>query len=98
MNQVLNIWWRIRTDLIEEKKSQAGFLYTDDVCLMASNEQDLQMIFSNISGCISEYYMKVSVKSQWFLFLFQYSAGPFYRIMRNGCTLIVKKIIFKYSQ
>ena len=24
-----------------EEKSQAGFLYTDDVCLMASNEQHL---------------------------------------------------------
>ena len=45
-----------------EKKSQAGFLYADDVCLMASNEQDLQMIFDNNSGCISEYGMKVSEK------------------------------------
>ena len=43
-----------------EKKSQAGFLYADDVYLMASNEQDLQMIFDNISGSISEYGMKVS--------------------------------------
>ena len=32
----------------------------DDVWLIASNEQDLQMIFDNISGCISEYGMKVS--------------------------------------
>ena len=45
-----------------EKKSQAGFLYADHVCLMASNDQDLQMIFDNISGCISEYGMKVSEK------------------------------------
>ena len=34
-----------------EKKSQTGFLYAYEVCLMASNE-DLQMIFDNISGCI----------------------------------------------
>ena len=30
-----------------EEKSQAGFLYADDVCLMASNEQDTQTIFYN---------------------------------------------------
>ena len=41
------------------EKSQAGFLYADDVCLIASNEQDLQRIFDSISGCISEYGMKV---------------------------------------
>ena len=33
-----------RDGLIVEK-SQAGFLYADDVCLIASNEQDLQRIF-----------------------------------------------------
>ena len=32
-------------------KSQAGYLYADDVCLIASNEQDLQMIFDSISRC-----------------------------------------------
>ena len=40
-------------------KSQAVFLYADDVCLIASNEQDLQRIFDSISGCIREYGMKV---------------------------------------
>ena len=42
------------------EKSQAGFLYADDVFLIASNEQDLQKIFDSISGCISEYGMKKS--------------------------------------
>ena len=50
----------VNKDAAIEKKSQAGFLYADDVCLMASNAQDLQMNFDNISGCISEYGMKVS--------------------------------------
>ena len=27
-----------------EEKGQAGFLYADDVCLMASNEQDMQLL------------------------------------------------------
>ena len=44
------------------EKSQAGFLYADDVCLIVSNEQDLQRIFDSISGCIREYGMKVSEK------------------------------------
>ena len=39
----------LNKDGVIEKKSQAEFLYADDVCLMASNEQDLQMIFDNIS-------------------------------------------------
>ena len=52
----------VNNDGLIQKKSQAVFLYADDVCLMASNEQDLKMIFENISGCISEYGMKVSEK------------------------------------
>ena len=44
------------------EKSQAGFLYADNRCLIASNEQDLQMIFDSISGCIREYGMIVSEK------------------------------------
>ena len=52
-----------RDGLIVEK-SKAGFLYADDVCLIASNEQDLQRIFDGISACISEYCMKVSEKNQ----------------------------------
>ena len=44
------------------EKSQAGFLYADDVCLIASNEQDIQRIFDSISACIRVYGMKVSEK------------------------------------
>ena len=44
-----------------EEKSQTGFLYADDVCLMASNEQDMQTIFDSISGCIKEYGGKSKV-------------------------------------
>ena len=40
--------------------SQTVFLYADDVCLMASNEQDLQTIFDIISRCIREYDMKIN--------------------------------------
>ena len=50
----------VNKDGVIEKKSQAGFLYADDVCLLESNEKDLQMIFDNINECISEYGMKVS--------------------------------------
>ena len=50
-----------RDGLIVEK-SHYGFLYEDDVCLIASTEQDLQRIFDSISGCNSEYGMKVSEK------------------------------------
>ena len=52
----------VNKDEAIEQKRQTGFLYADDVCLIASNEQHLQMIFDNIIGCISEYGMKVSEK------------------------------------
>ena len=52
-----------RDGLIVEK-SQAGFLYADDVCLIASNKQDLQRMFDSISGCISAYGMKICEKNQ----------------------------------
>ena len=52
----------VNKDGLIEKKSQTGFLYVDEVCLMASNEQDLQMIFDNIRGCISDYGIKLSEK------------------------------------
>ena len=52
----------VNRDGVIEEKSQAGFLYADDVCIMASNEQLLQTIFDNISGCIKEYGMKINGK------------------------------------
>ena len=50
----------VNKDGVIEKKSLNEFLYADDVCLMASNEQDLQIIFDIISGCIIEFGIKVS--------------------------------------
>ena len=32
------------------------------MCLMSSNEQDMQIIFDSISGCIKEYGMKINGK------------------------------------
>ena len=52
----------VNKDGVIEETSQAGFLYADDVCLMASNEQHLQTIFDNISGCIQEYGMNINGK------------------------------------
>ena len=47
-------------DRLIVEKNQAGFLYADGVCLIASNEQVLQRIFHSISGCIREYGIQVS--------------------------------------
>ena len=52
----------VNKDGVIEEKSQAGFLYADDVCIMASNEQHLQTIFDNISGCVKEYGMEINGK------------------------------------
>ena len=55
----------VNKDGVIEEKSQAGFLYVDDVCLIASDEQHLQTIFDNISGCIKEYGMKINGKKSY---------------------------------
>ena len=52
----------VNTDGVIEEKSQTGFLYADDVCLMASNEQYLHTMFDNIRGYIKEYGMKINGK------------------------------------
>ena len=43
-----------------EENGLAGFLYADDVCLMESNEQDMQTIVDIISGCIKKYGMRIN--------------------------------------
>ena len=54
----------VNRDVLILEKSQAGFLYADNVRLIASNEQDMQRIFDSISGCISEHGMKISGKNR----------------------------------
>ena len=39
------IYLMVDRDGLIVEKSQAGFLHADDVCLIASNEQDMQRIF-----------------------------------------------------
>ena len=41
-----------------EWKSQAGLLYTDDVCLIASSEEDME----KVNACVVEYDLKVNEK------------------------------------
>ena len=41
-------------------KIQSGFLYADDICLVASCENDLQSVLDCITPCIEEYGLKVS--------------------------------------
>ena len=38
----------VNKDGVIEEKSQAGFLYADDVCLMTSNEQYLQTMLTTL--------------------------------------------------
>ena len=47
-----------------EELKRRGRLYAYDVCLMASNEEDMQTIFDSISGCIKEYGMKINGKNK----------------------------------
>ena len=49
-------------DGVMEWKSQAGLLYADNVCLMASNEEDMNVIIEKVNECIVEYDFKVNEK------------------------------------
>ena len=45
-----------------EWKSQAGFLYADDECMMASSEEDMKVIMEKVNECVVEYGLKVNEK------------------------------------
>ena len=45
-----------------EWQSQAGFQYADDVCLMASSEDDMNVIIDKVNECAIEYGLKVNEK------------------------------------
>ena len=45
-----------------EWRSQAGFIYTDDVWVMASSEEDIQVIMKKVNACVVEYGLKINEK------------------------------------
>ena len=47
---------------VMEWKSQAGLLYADDMCLMASREEDMKVIMEKVNECVVEYVLKVNEK------------------------------------
>ena len=49
-------------DGVMECKNQARFLYADDVCLMASSEDDMKVIMEQVKECVIEYGLKVNEK------------------------------------
>ena len=46
----------------QEWKSWARFLYADDVCLIASSEEDMRVIMKQVKDCAIEYGLKVYEK------------------------------------
>ena len=51
-----------------EGKSQAGFLDEDDVCLMESNEQDMQTICDSIVVVLKSMTCKL-IGKRWFVLM-----------------------------
>ena len=49
-------------DGLMEWKSQAGLQYADDVCLMASSEEDMKVIMEKMNACVVQYDLKVNEK------------------------------------
>ena len=56
-------------DGVMECKSQAGPLYTDDVCLMASSEKDMKVILEKVNACEVEYGLRVNEKKSKVVFI-----------------------------
>ena len=49
-------------DGVMKWKSQAGLLSADDVCLMASSEQDIKAIMEEVKACVVKYALMVNEK------------------------------------
>ena len=47
-----------------EWKNHAGLLSADDVCLMASSEEDIKVIMEKVNVCVVEYGLKVNDTSK----------------------------------
>ena len=47
-------------DGVMEWKSQTRLLYADDVCLMASSEEDMKVIMEKVNACVVEYVLKIN--------------------------------------
>ena len=45
-----------------ECKNQPGLLYADDVCLMASSEEDMKVIKEKVNACVTVNGLKVNEK------------------------------------
>ena len=50
----------IKEDGRVDVRVRSGFMYADDICLIASSEEKLQSIMNELNGCVEEYGMKVS--------------------------------------
>ena len=50
----------IKEDGSVDVRVRSGFMYADDICLIASSEEKLQSIMNELNGCVEEYGMKVS--------------------------------------
>ena len=49
-------------DGVMEWKSQAGLLYADDLCMMASSEEDMKVNMEKVKECVVDYGLKVNEK------------------------------------
>ena len=47
-------------DGVLEWKCQTGLIYADDVCLMASSEEDMKVIIEKVNACVVEYGLNVN--------------------------------------
>ena len=52
----------VGNDGVMELKSQTGLIYTDDVCLMASSEENMKVIMEKVNECVVEYGLKINEK------------------------------------
>ena len=53
---------RVESNYCIKVEEQAGILYSDDVCLMASREEDMKVIMEKVNECVVEYGLKVNEK------------------------------------
>ena len=50
----------VKEDGSVDVRARSGFMYADDICLIASSEEKSQSIMNELNSCVEEYGMKFS--------------------------------------
>ena len=78
------------TDVSLEWKSQIGFQYEDDVCMMASSEEDMKVSIEKVNECVIGYGFNVNENKSKGFQTTQHTSGGAVTTVTNYCANCVE--------